>query len=267
MYFGKLMSRSAKLFSRKRISGNTTNIVTSSNTVTSNPHTNVLIFSLLFVIFSLEQNISAQSYKHMEIPVALISSTVETPNPEKQPTEEIKPEVITRPRFVSPRVAEINKIDESKIENKFYFPLKGLISSVYGESRRNHRHKGIDIAAPTGTPFYPAAPGKVIFAGWQRGYGNTLILEHGNGNVTRYAHASKLLVSCGDMVGIDDTIAVVGSTGRSTGPHLHFELMGGDGQQVNPLHILYKRDVPTTQPLDETVARENTASNNLKDEE
>ena len=257
------MSRSAKLFSRKGISGNSTSDVTVTNTVTSNPNTNILIFSFLFVIFSLEQNISAQSYKHMEIPVALTSGTVETPNPDKHPTEEIKPEMVTRPRFVNPRIAEVNKINEIKLD-RFYFPLKGLISSAYGESRRNHRHKGIDIAAPIGTPFYPAAPGKVIFAGWQNGYGNTLILEHGNGNVTRYGHASKLLVSCGDMVGIDDAIAVVGSTGRSTGPHLHFELMGGDGRQVNPLNILYKRDIPTTEPLNETVARENTTSNNLE---
>lgn len=267
MNFGKLMSKSVDVFSRKGISGNSASDVNLANTITKY-HTNILIFSLLFVIFAFEQSTSAQSYKHMEIPVALIASAVEQPNENGQPTEEIKPEVVTRPRFVNPRVTNVDsKISENKldgqIDNKFYFPLKGLISSSYGENRRTHRHKGIDIAAPSGTLFYPAASGKVVFAGWQSGYGNTLIIEHGNGSISRYAHAQKLLVACGDVVGINDPIAAVGSTGRSTGPHLHFEIMDGYGRQVNPLQVLYKRNTPDVEFINET-AIENVASNSLE---
>lgn len=261
MYFGKLMSKSVNVFSRKGNSGNSTNAVTITNTVISKYSTNILIFSLLFVIFSLEQRVSAQNYKHLEMPVALISKVAESPNNPEVNIEEAKLGTVTRPRFVNPRVTPIeSKIEpkteaklESNVESKFYFPLKGLISSSYGENRRTHRHKGIDIAAPTGTPFYAAAPGTVIFAGWQSGYGNTLIISHDDGRMSRYAHAQKLLVACGDRVGINEPIAKIGSTGRSTGPHLHFELMDNSGREINPLRVLYKRDFSSSEPSEASV--------------
>lgn len=141
---------------------------------------------------------------------------------------------------------------------KFVMPVKGLISSVFGVARINHRHKGIDIATPTGTPIQPAAPGQVVFAGWQTGYGNTLIIEHADGSLTRYAHAQQLLVDSGTIVDTDDYIATVGSTGHSTGPHLHFEIMNKFGQQVNPLSVLTQNGIEA--PESEVVADAKPAS-------
>lgn len=84
-------------------------------------------------------------------------------------------------------------------------------------------HNGIDIAVPEGTPIPPAAPGMVVYSGRRSGYGNTVLVEHSNGMITLYAHNSRLLVSPGQMVDTNTAIALSGNTGRSTGPHLHFE--------------------------------------------
>lgn len=100
-------------------------------------------------------------------------------------------------------------------------------------------HRGVDIAAPTGTPIGAAAEGRVVFAGWHKGHGNFVVIEHSDGTVTRYAHASKLLVREGDYVQSGQSIALVGSTGHSTGPHLHFEVIK-EGNFVDPLTILPK---------------------------
>ncbi|WP_245004754.1 M23 family metallopeptidase [Paraburkholderia sacchari] len=94
-------------------------------------------------------------------------------------------------------------------------------------------HPGLDIVAPTGTPILAAAGGRVIFAGVKSGYGNAVEIDHGNGFVTRYGHASKIGVQVGQIVLPREHIADVGSTGRSTGPHLHFEVIV-KGVQVDP---------------------------------
>ena len=94
-------------------------------------------------------------------------------------------------------------------------------------------HKGVDIAAPMGTDVYCAAQGKVIFAGQKSGYGNCVIIEHGNGLATLYGHLSKILVDANQQVKIGDVIAKVGSTGRSTGPHLHYEVRKNN-TPINP---------------------------------
>jgi hypothetical protein len=94
-------------------------------------------------------------------------------------------------------------------------------------------HPGLDLVAPTGTPILASAGGRVIQAGERNGYGNAVDIRHSNGIVTRYGHASKLLVQAGQYVMPGDEIAEVGSTGRSTGPHLHFEVIV-DGAQLNP---------------------------------
>jgi len=99
------------------------------------------------------------------------------------------------------------------------------------------RHPGVDIAGPISNDIYAAAAGTVIFSGWQRGYGNTIIVDHGDGKKTRYAHASKLFVSAGESVSRGEVIAKVGSTGRSTGPHLHFEVYVGKSR-VNPFSLI-----------------------------
>ena len=93
---------------------------------------------------------------------------------------------------------------------------------------KGRRHTGVDIAGPIGTAIYAADDGVVAIAGWNSGgYGNMVLIDHGGGLYTRYGHASKLLVKAGDTVKKGDVIALIGSTGRSTGPHLHFEVMTG----------------------------------------
>ncbi len=101
-------------------------------------------------------------------------------------------------------------------------------------------HFGLDIAAPTGTPIYAAESGVVLTSGWNSsGYGYMIVIDHGGGLYTRYAHHSKLLVSAGDSVARGDVIGLMGSTGRSTGPHLHFEvLVGGLLNRRNPLDYI-----------------------------
>lgn len=109
----------------------------------------------------------------------------------------------------------------------------GLYSSEFGESRWGSVHTGIDIAVPTGTPAAAVANGTVIFSGWDSGYGYTVIIDHGGGVQTRYAHASQLLVSDGQRVSQGETVMRVGATGNSTGPHLHFEVLV-EGEARNP---------------------------------
>ncbi len=108
---------------------------------------------------------------------------------------------------------------------KFAWPLrKGVISSGFGK-RGRRMHKGLDIAAEPGTPILAAADGTVLYSDdKQRGYGNLVILEHAHGYVTVYAHNRRNLVDEGETVRQGAPIAEVGSTGRSTGPHLHFEI-------------------------------------------
>ncbi|MDD5252152.1 MAG: M23 family metallopeptidase [Patescibacteria group bacterium] len=109
------------------------------------------------------------------------------------------------------------------------------ISQYYGRS-----HTGLDIACPIRTPIYAADDGVIIYSGWNSGgYGNMVLIDHGNGMFTRYGHATKLLVSVGDRVSRGDVIALEGSTGRSTGPHLHFEVMRGSvSNRLNPLSFI-----------------------------
>lgn len=123
-------------------------------------------------------------------------------------------------------------------------PLKGRISSDFGlrsDPMHGHqrRHSGVDIAAPRGAEIASAAAGTVIFAGKRGGYGNLVEIEHADGRRTRYAHAEQLLVSPGQYVEDGQPIATVGSTGRSTGPHLHFEVTE-NGAKINPLQALAK---------------------------
>lgn len=103
--------------------------------------------------------------------------------------------------------------------------------------RRYAFHAGIDFKARTGTVVKSAATGRVIKAGRQGGYGKMVEIDHGNGTTTRYAHLSRILVRPGQMVSIDTTIGKVGSTGRSTGPHLHYEIRK-NGKAINPLNYL-----------------------------
>jgi murein DD-endopeptidase MepM/ murein hydrolase activator NlpD len=118
----------------------------------------------------------------------------------------------------------------------FIWPVNGFVVSGFG-MRWGRMHEGIDIAASSGTPIWAAAAGTVIHAGWLGGYGNLVVVDHGNGLATAYAHASAILVSVGQHVGQGETIALVGTTGNSTGPHLHFEVRV-NGVAVDPLLYL-----------------------------
>jgi murein DD-endopeptidase MepM/ murein hydrolase activator NlpD len=98
-------------------------------------------------------------------------------------------------------------------------------------------HEGIDLGAPYGTPIAAAAAGVVIYAGWLGGYGNLTVIDHGGGLATAYGHQSSIVVGVGQSVARGEIIGYVGSTGHSTGPHLHFEVRV-NGQPVDPLGYL-----------------------------
>jgi murein DD-endopeptidase MepM/ murein hydrolase activator NlpD len=98
-------------------------------------------------------------------------------------------------------------------------------------------HHGLDIPAPVGTGIHPVKPGRVTFSGEQAGYGNVVVIDHGDGFVSKYAHNAANLVSTGDSVSPATVIATVGSTGRSTGPHVHFEV-AYQGKKVDPRTLL-----------------------------
>ena len=118
----------------------------------------------------------------------------------------------------------------------FIWPTKGVLYSRFGV-RNGQRHDGIDIAAPEDTAIVAAGAGKVIFAGTQAGYGSLVILRHDNGLITLYAHASTLLVKEEAIVKAGTPIARVGRSGRTSGPHLHFEVREGTKPR-NPLLFL-----------------------------
>lgn len=120
----------------------------------------------------------------------------------------------------------------------FYTPSRGTISSGFG-MRWGKMHEGLDIAANMGDPIYAALDGKVIYSGWETGYGNVIKLQHENGLITIYGHCSRLDVTVGQKVNKGDKIALVGSTGNSTGPHLHFEVRV-NGVAQNPVAFLSK---------------------------
>ncbi|RUL76668.1 M23 family metallopeptidase [Dyella choica] len=118
-------------------------------------------------------------------------------------------------------------------------PAEGYISSYFGVRADPFdglaaRHTGLDIAVPYGSPVHTVAEGMVTYAGVRNGYGNVVEIDHGNGYMTRYAHNSKLLVHPGQHVRVGDEIAAAGSSGRSTGSHVHFEVWYG-GRVLNPL--------------------------------
>ena len=129
--------------------------------------------------------------------------------------------------------SSVEKDSAGNIINKSANSAKLEGTQAPAEKDQMQFHKGVDIAAPMGTDVYCSAQGKVIFAGQKSGYGNCVIIEHGNGLATLYGHLSKILVDANQQVKIGDVIAKVGSTGRSTGPHLHYEVRKNN-TPINP---------------------------------
>ncbi|NET41998.1 peptidoglycan DD-metalloendopeptidase family protein [Okeania sp. SIO2B3] len=155
-------------------------------------------------------------------------------------------EILNNPslgKMVSPDLPPLGKADTylpggSMQFTGYTWPSKGTLTSGYGW-RWGRMHRGIDIAAPTGTPIVAAAPGVVTFASWSSGgYGNLVEIKHPNGSLTVYAHNSQILVREGQKVAQGELIAKMGSTGRSTGPHLHFEIHPTGNGAVNPMALL-----------------------------
>jgi murein DD-endopeptidase MepM/ murein hydrolase activator NlpD len=151
--------------------------------------------------------------------------------------------VVTPPSLEGlPTLLELNRLLEEGLiaaaSTPSLRPVDGRTTSRFGYrrspfGRARDFHPGLDIAAAKGTPILSAADGVVTYAGYRKGYGKTVILDHGFGMTTRYGHASELLVKKGETVKRGAQIARVGSTGRSTGPHLHYEIQV-NGVPVDP---------------------------------
>jgi murein DD-endopeptidase MepM/ murein hydrolase activator NlpD len=135
-------------------------------------------------------------------------------------------------------VAAVAPKPSAPVVSGFIWPLtNGLLFTEFGWQPEGYYHRGLDIAQREGSVVVAAKAGTVIFAGWKGGYGYCIDIDHGDGLVTRYGHASVLLVKRGDVVGRGAPILRVGSTGNSTGPHLHFEVLV-NGQERNPRNFL-----------------------------
>jgi len=143
---------------------------------------------------------------------------------------------------------EVAMLSAPQVPEAMLFPVVGQITSGFGyrphpTTGERKLHKGIDITAPIGTPILAAETGTVIEAGWDNGgYGNLVKLRHPDGSITLYAHSNRLLVQKGQVVQKGDVIAEVGSTGLSTAPHLHFEILADGRNAVDPLPYLATAD-------------------------
>lgn len=170
-------------------------------------------------------------------------STVYTKQLELEDTVEIASISNSLVTKVREEIKEEEKREKATINGIYIsvIPVRGNITSRYGarEAIRDHTHKGLDIAAKTGTPIYAVADGTVTFSGTMGGYGNLMIIDHGNGITTYYGHCSRLNKKEGAKVKAGDVIGAVGNTGNSTGSHLHFEIRK-NGVYVNPIQYLYQ---------------------------
>lgn len=160
------------------------------------------------------------------VPSASTEPAQESSLPETAP----QPPASSEPASPAGRELEISELQ---------LPVHAPVSSAFGMrkdpfTRRTQFHKGVDLAAPEGMKVVSALPGTVISAGYEKGYGNNVVVDHGGGLRTRYGHLGSIAVSKGDSVASEEALGTVGSTGRSTGPHLHFEVIR-HGRQVDPL--------------------------------
>ena len=182
-----------------------------------------------------QQNISKQ--------VAKTQSELSSIQSERKRLEAALDEYERTSREIEAQIRKSQRGDDVQLgTGRMIWPVKGRISSPFGYRyhpvlKKRRFHNGIDIAAPTGTPILAADSGVVLVSGWRGGYGYYIAIDHGKGKSTAYGHNSRLLVKEGETVVRGQTIAHVGSTGLSTGPHVHFEVRI-NGQPTNPRNYL-----------------------------
>lgn len=184
-------------------------------------------------------NTLKQNYNEIEPDLKIVELYLEEPVSE----ETIKTAKENIEEELQSKLAEKKQIEKRTVNGIYLASLPltgGTITSRYGsrESIRSHSHAGLDIASRYGSPIYAAADGTVKFAGSYGGYGNLVIVSHGNGVETYYGHCSSICAAVGAKVNAGDLIAKVGSTGNSTGNHLHFEIRI-NGTTVNPQKYIY----------------------------
>ncbi len=176
----------------------------------------------------------------LKISRAKAESEIEATKQRLKDLEKKEDEMIALSKQLEKKISDLMDASKKYAGGVMKWPTPNYtrVSSPYGMRihpiyKVKKMHTGIDIDAPSGAKIIAANSGKVIMAGWNGGYGNCVIIDHGGGLATLYAHQSKILVSVGDTVEKGDTIGKVGSTGLSTGPHLHFEVRK-NGETVNP---------------------------------
>ena len=151
--------------------------------------------------------------------------------------EDPKPVVVPKNQSTSYKIVE-SSVSVNYDSSNYHWPANGTITQYFGRTNFNSNHTGIDVAAPVGTAIRAAKAGTVKKASWYGGYGYLVIIDHGGGVETYYGHCSSFKVSEGDWVEKGQTIAGMGSTGYSTGSHLHFEIRV-NGKPINPLSVTY----------------------------
>ena len=175
----------------------------------------------------------------LDLALLAIGSEVRVAKASPRPLLAIRPTVSGGASF--PALPPLPGIEDGAMGNQtFMWPAKGVFTSGFGW-RWGRMHKGIDIANNVGTPIVAARDGLVKFSGWSSGYGYLVELAHSDGSSTRYAHNSRLLVRKGQIIPQGVKISLMGSTGRSTGPHLHFEIRKRGGSALDPMAKLPAR--------------------------
>ena len=191
------------------------------------------------VISTFEEQIRAEGIDDSLKNLILDGRIVNTTRPRLAPNA-----AITEISGTSTNVAADSPMAAAANSVSYKYPVQGRVSSGFGNrfhpiDRKVKFHAGLDLAVPQGTTVGAAANGTVKFAGWDGDYGNLVILQHADGRESRYGHLSKLVVKQNDEVMAGQTIALSGSTGKSTGPHVHFEIRE-NGKVVDPVKVLSK---------------------------
>jgi len=160
---------------------------------------------------------------------------------DSEPTVIPDPQPLTAPAAPANAGHDSGKSSAGEIPD-FRMPVQAHLSSAFGSRQdpftyKTSHHRGVDLAAPSGMNVRAACAGRVTFSGFEQGYGNTVVVQHPGGFETRYAHMGVLLAKTGDTLQGGQVLGTVGSTGRSTGPHLHFEV-SRHGVKLNPATLL-----------------------------